>query len=75
MRGLWLRTGRLRGDVKGTACPYPCSQRSCDFQLRLFRTVVAIAKGVPDNTGDMIIHLGKASLGPLNVLGACGAPA
>ena len=47
---------------------------SCDFQLRLFRTVVTIAKGVPDNPGDMIIHLGKASLGPLNVLGACRAP-
>jgi hypothetical protein len=47
---------------------------SCDFQLRLFRTVAAIDKGVPDNAGDMIIHLGKASLGPLNVLGACSAP-
>src|SRR5215510_6622552 len=71
MRGLWLRTGRLRGDVEGTACPYRCSQRSttrsvpwrrvhhdlhsCDFRLRLFRTVLTIAKGVSDNAGDMII--------------------
>jgi len=47
---------------------------SCGLQLRLFRTVTTIAKGVPDNAGDVIIHLGKASLGPLNVLGACRAP-
>jgi hypothetical protein len=47
---------------------------TCDFQLRLLQTVVAITKGVPDNAGEMTIHLGKASLGPLNVLSACSAP-